>query len=154
VYDASVAIHVVAAIIGFGATFTYPVLQVFAARRGLWALPLAMGAILAISQWVAVPATVVVGVTGLYQVVAGPYSFREAWLVAGAALYGFVMVAGVFVLAPAYRRAERLALRAAESESIGLRAEYRRALRLPVLLGPFVAAAIVATAVLMELKPA
>jgi uncharacterized membrane protein len=154
VYDASVAIHVVAAIIGFGATFTYPVLQVFAARQGLWALPLAMGAILAISQWVAVPATVLVGVTGVYQVVAGPYSFRETWLVAGTALYGFVMVAGVFVLAPAYRRAERLVLRAAESESVELRAEYQRALRLPVLLGPVVAAAIVATAVLMELKPA
>jgi len=38
VYDASVAIHVVAAILGFGVTFSYPVIQFAAERRGLEAL--------------------------------------------------------------------------------------------------------------------
>ncbi len=141
-YEASVAVHVVAAIVGFGATFTYPVLQLYGERRGTE--PFAMGAVLAISRWVAVPATTVVGVTGVYQVADGPYSFREAWVAGGAALYAFAMVAGVLVLAPAYKRAQQ-----ARSPQ-----EYRAAVRVVTLLGPLVAAAIVATAVLMEVKPA
>ena len=152
-YQVSVALHVVAAIIGFGATFTYPVIQLVAERRGPRALAVGMSTILAISRFVAVPATVFVGITGVYQIAEGPYSLDEAWLAAGVALYAFVMVVGVFVLAPAYRRAERAAARAAESDEERLPPEYRRALRLPVLLGPAVAAGIVAAAVLMEVKP-
>ena len=141
-YEASVAVHVVASIVGFGATFTYPVLQLYGDRRG--AQPFAVGAVLAISRWVAVPATTIVGLTGVYQVADGPYGFSEPWVAAGAALYAFAMVAGVFVLAPAYKRAQL-----ARSPQ-----EYRAAVRVPTVLGPFVAAAIVATAVLMEVKPA
>jgi uncharacterized membrane protein len=153
VYEASLAVHVVAAIVGFGATFTYPVIQLVAERREPGALAFAMSTILAISRWVAVPATTIVGITGVYQVAAGPYSLGEAWLAAGAALYAFVMVVGVFVLAPAYGRAQRAAAQFAASELIEVPREYRAALRRPALLGPLVAAAIVATAVLMEVKP-
>jgi uncharacterized membrane protein len=64
------------------------------------------------------------------------------------------MVVGLFVLAPAYRRAGREAARAPASEKGELPREYRRALRRPLLIGPVVSAAIVATAVLMEVKPA
>jgi len=132
-------------VVGFGATFTYPVIQLFAGREPAAGVQ-AMGTILAISRWIAVPATTVVGITGLYQVAEGPYGFGDAWLAAGAALYAFAMLVGVFALAPAYRRAERAAAERSE-------AEYRAALRRPAVLGPLVAAAIVAAAVLMEVKP-
>src|SRR5437763_1766990 len=139
-YQTSVAVHVVAAIVGFGATFTYPVIQLTAERRDPSAIPFALGAILAISRWVAVPATLVVGATGVYQVGSGPYSFGDTWIAVSLVLYAAVMLLGIFYFAPAYRRAARPAV------------DYRAALRGPTVLGPLVAAAIVAIAVPMALK--
>jgi uncharacterized membrane protein len=152
VYTASVAIHVVAAIVGFGATFTYPVIQLVAERHHPDGLQAAMGAILGISRWLAVPATTVVGITGAFQVADGPYELGDTWVSTGVALYAFVMVVGVFVLAPAYKRAERVLADPAGDDAERL-SEYRRALRLPTVVGPVVSAAIVATAVIMEVKP-
>jgi uncharacterized membrane protein len=143
-YDASVALHVVAALVGFGATFSYPVIQLAAERRRPDALPLAMETILAISRYVAVPATLVVGVTGVYQLADGPYGLDDAWAAIGLGLYLAVMLVSTLYLVPCYRRAAR-----AEP----LSSAYRAAVRGPMLAGPLVAAAVLATVVLMELKP-
>lgn len=70
-YEASVAVHVAAAVVGFGATFSYPVIQTLAERRHPRALAFAHAAILAISRYVAVPAATLVGITGVYQVADG-----------------------------------------------------------------------------------
>src|SRR5947207_962130 len=105
-----------------------------------------LDAILAISRWVAVPATLVVGVTGVFQLADGPYSLEDAWLAAGLALYLAVMAVAVLYLAPAYRRAGE----AARAGSID---DYRAAVGGTKLVGPLVAAAVLATAVLMEVKP-
>jgi uncharacterized membrane protein len=146
VYDASVAIHVVAAIIGFGATFSYPVIQLVAERRGLLAVATGLETILTISRRVAVPAAVVVGLTGIYQLIDGPYSLGDLWLGAGFVLYLAVMVVAVAYLAPAYARARAAAER-------GSQTEYAEAIRGTRIVGPVLAAAIVAIAVLMEVKP-
>src|SRR5918911_965190 len=130
-YEASVAIHVVAAIIGFGATFTYPVIQLVAERRGATAFGLTV--ILAISRFVAAPAAVVVGITGIYQATSGPYGFGDAWVAVGFALYLAVMAVATGYLAPAYRRA----LRAVD------RAGYDAAMRAPNLVGTLLSAAII-----------
>ena len=145
-YDASVAVHVVAAVVGFGATFSYPVIQLVAERGDPSARALAMATILAISSWVAVPATLVVGATGIYQLADGPYALEDAWLAVGLGLYLGVMAVSVAYLAPAYRHARGAAL-AGEADAYG------RALRGVRLVGPLVAAAVVATTVLMEIKP-
>ncbi len=156
-YDASVAIHVTAAIIGFGATFTYPVIQIAAEATNRHALPFAHAAILAISRWVAVPATLTVGVTGVYQLVSGPYGLDRPWLAAGLGLYIGVMSLGIFYFTPCYKRAEREARRLVDAAPPGERIEltpvYRAAVRGPNVLGPLVSAAIVAVAVLMVIKP-
>lgn len=151
-YTTSVAIHVVAAIVGFGATFTYPVIQLVAERHHPGSLRAAMGTILAVSRWLAVPATTVVGITGAFQVADGPYELGDAWVSIAVVLYAFVMVVGIFVLAPAYKRAQQV-LGDTKDDDASRMGDYRKALRLPTLLGPVVAAAIVATAVLMEVKP-
>lgn len=157
VYDVSVAVHVVTAIAGFGATFTYPVIQLAAELGDRRSLPFALGAILAISRWVAVPATLLVGATGLYQLADGPYGLEDAWLAAGLGLYLAVMAVAILLLAPAYRRAQReaqqLVAAAPAGEDVRLSPEYRAAMRIPNLAGPLVSAAIVAVAVLMVLKP-
>lgn len=156
-YDLSVAVHVAAAVVGFGATFSYPVIQLVAERADRRALPFAMKAILAISKFVALPATLLVGATGIYQLAAGPYTLADAWLAAGVTLYVGVMVVSLLYLAPSYRRAEREAVRmldgASDGEAIELSQGYRAATLGPAIVGPVVAAAVLATVALMELKP-
>lgn len=96
-YDASVTLHVLAALVGFGVTFSYPVLQLLGERGDRRNLPFALDAIGAISSRVAVPATTVVGITGVYQLADGPYGLDDAWAAVGFVLYLAVMgvVAGV-----------------------------------------------------------
>ena len=133
-YDVVVSVHVVAAVAGFGATFTYP----FIARAGDYAT------ILAISRGLAVPAALVVGATGVYQVADGPYGLGETWLAAGTALYVLVMLVATLVVAPAYARV---------AETPPASEAHRAAQRRIAVLGPALAAAIVAIVVLMETKP-
>jgi uncharacterized membrane protein len=102
-----------------------------------------MDAILAISRWVAVPATLLVGATGIYQLADGPYGLEDAWLATGLALYLAIMAVATGYLAPRYRRA-----RDAEDD-----AAYAAAIRGVNVIGPLVAAAVVAVAVLMTVKP-
>jgi uncharacterized membrane protein len=146
VYDASLAVHVVAAIVGFGVTFSYPVIQFVAERRGLSAAATGLDTVLAISRLVAVPAALVVGATGIYQLLSGPYSLADAWLAAGFGLYVAVMVVAIGYLAPAYTRAR-------DAARVGAAAAYEQAVRGTKIVGPCVAAAIAAIAVLMEVKP-
>jgi uncharacterized membrane protein len=137
-----------AAVVGFGAPFSYPVIQATAERLAPDRLPAAYDTILAISRRVAVPAAAVVGATGVYQAADGPYSLaRDGWLLAGVILYLAVMAVATAYLVPRYRRARAAAASGPDS------AEYRAARRGITVVGPAVAAAIVATVVLMEVKP-
>jgi uncharacterized membrane protein len=147
VYDASVAIHVAAALVGFGATFSYPVLQLLGERGDRRHLAFALAAIAAISRYVAVPATLVVGATGIFQVADGPYSLHDRWVVLGLALYLGVMAVAIGFLAPRYRRAGAAA-------AAGDATAYRTAIRGVTVVGPLVALAVLAIVFLMELKPA
>jgi len=146
VYDASVALHVAAAVVGFGATYSYPVLQLLGERGDRRHLPFALDAILTISTRVAVPATAVVGVTGVYQLAAGPYGLRDLWASVGLALYLAVMAVAILYLAPAYRRA---AVAARLRDEAGYAAARRRV----SVAGPLVAVAVLTIVVLMVLKP-
>ncbi len=135
-----------AAVVGFGATFSYPVIQITAERRDRRSLSFALGAILSISRWVAVPATLLVGVTGIAQLAFGPYGLDDAWATAGLVLYLAVMAVAVLYLAPAYERA-----RAAASD--GDENAYGAAIRSVNAVGPLVAVAVLAIVALMVLKP-
>jgi uncharacterized membrane protein len=135
VYELVLSAHVVAAIVGFGATFTYPFIE----RSGDY------GTVLLISRRLAVPGALVVGATGLYQLLDGPYGLDDGWLAASVVLYVLVMIVAVGLVAPAYRRAAH-----AEPDSRE-RAQARRRLAVP---GPALALAIVVIAVLMVTKPA
>jgi uncharacterized membrane protein len=106
----------------------------------------AMDAILAVSSWVAVPATLVVGATGVYQLADGPYGLDDAWASAGLGMYVAIMAVATGYIAPCYRRAR-------DAARAGDEAGYRSALRGVFAVGPFVSAAVVATAVLMVVKP-
>ena len=156
-YEASVAVHVGAAVLGFGPTFAYPVIQFAAERHDRRALPFAIGAILRISRTLAVPMAVVVGLTGAFQIADGPWSLGDAWLAAGLALYLAVFGVAVGYLVPALRsaqaEAERMVAAAAPDEPPALSPEYLRITRGLKLAGAAVGASVLAIVALMELKP-
>jgi uncharacterized membrane protein len=145
-YDLSVTVHVLAAIVGFGVTYSYPVLQLLGERGDRRNLPFALDAITTISRRVAVPATVVVGITGVYQLAAGPYGLDDAWASIGLVLYLAVMAVATGYLAPRYGRAADAARR-------GDAEEYASLIRGVNGVGAFVVAAVLAIVVLMVLKP-
>jgi uncharacterized membrane protein len=146
VYDLSVTIHVVAALVGFGVTYSYPVLQLLGERGDRRHLPFALDAIATISRQVAVPATTIVGITGVYQLADGPYGLGDAWAAAGLVLYLAVMAVATGYLAPRYGRAADAARRNDQ-------AEYAALIRGVNVLGAFVVVAVLAVVVLMVLKP-
>jgi uncharacterized membrane protein len=119
------------------------VIQVVAERRGPEGLALGLDAIPAISRWIAVPATLVVGVTGIFQLVDGPYSLGDSWLVASLGLYLAVMVVAVVYLAPAYTRAREAAL--AGSRPIDVEAVVIAAVAATVLAAGLIAASVLTT---------
>jgi uncharacterized membrane protein len=146
VYDLSVTLHVLAALVGFGVTYSYPVLQLLGERGDRRHLPFALDAITTLSRRVAVPATAVVGVTGIYQLADGPYGLGDAWASAGLVLYLAVMGVATGFLAPRYGRA-------AEAARRGDDAEYATLIRGVNLVGPFVVVSVLAIVALMVLKP-
>ena len=145
-YDASVTLHVLAALVGFGVTYSYPVLQLLGERGDRRHLPFALDAITILSSRVAVPATAIVGVTGVYQLAAGPYGLDDAWATAGLVLYVAVMAVATGYLAPRYGRA-------AEAARRGDADAYAAAVRGVNVAGPLVVVAVLAIVVLMVLKP-
>ena len=145
-YDLSVTLHVLAALVGFGVTYSYPVLQLLGERGDRRHLPFALDAITTLSRRVAVPATAVVGVTGIYQLADGPYGLGDAWASAGLVLYLAVMGVATGFLAPRYGRA-------AEAARRGDDAEYATLIRGVNLVGPFVVVSVLAIVALMVLKP-
>jgi uncharacterized membrane protein len=146
VYDVSVTIHVLAALVGFGVTYSYPVLQFLGERDDRRNLPFALDTIGVLSSRVAVPATTVVGVTGIYQLVDGPYGLGDAWATAGLVLYTAVMGVATSYLAPRYERA-------AEAARRDDRDAYAAAIRGVNTVGPFIVLAVLGIVVLMVLKP-
>jgi uncharacterized membrane protein len=146
VYDASVTVHVIAALVGFGVTYSYPVLQLLGERGDRRHLAFALETVTAISRYVAVPATVVVGLTGIYQVADGPFGLDDAWVAVALGLYLGVMVVAAGYLAPRYGRAAA-AVRAGDETA------YERERRRIEVVGTLVAAAVLGIAALMVLKP-
>ena len=93
------------------------------------------------------PATTVVGITGVYQLADGKYGLDDTWATTGLGLYLAVMAVATGYLAPRYRRAADVARRD-DADA------YAAAIRGVNVVGPFVAAAVLAIAALMVLKPA
>jgi uncharacterized membrane protein len=155
VYELIVSLHVAAAVVGFGATFTYPLIQRAGGATGAQGQAQALTTVLVISRRLAVPAALVVGATGAYQVIDGRYSFADWWLVSGTVLYVAVMLVATVLVAPAYERARQAAREMLEQGGLPSEsAEYRGAMRLIDSLGPLLAVAILAVVYLMVAKPA
>ena len=159
VYDVSVAVHVMAAIVAFGPLFAFPLFISITERRDRLSLPVVLRAVNRSERMLVVPATAVVGFTGVYQAIDGPFSFDDdPWMTIGFALYLLVFGLLVFLVEPLRARAADEADRALDEadeddHELELSEAYRARMRLPNALMPAFWVVILFVVYLMEVKP-
>ena len=159
VYDISVAVHVMAAIVAFGPLFAFPLFISITERRDRLSLPVVLRAVNRTERAIVVPATAVVGFTGVYAAMDGPFSFDDdLWMSIGFALYLIVFALIVFLVEPLRARAADEADRALEEaddddDELELTEAYRARMRLPNALTPAIWVVLLFVVYLMEVKP-
>ena len=159
VYDVSVAVHVMAAIVAFGPLFAFPLFIAVTEGRDPLSLPVVLRSVNTVERMVVVPATAVVGLTGVYQAIDGPFAFnRDEWMTVGFVLY--LAVFGLVVLLVESRRAQaadeadRFLEEAHEEDDVVLSERYRDRMRVPNALMPAIGIVVLFVTYLMEVKPA
>jgi uncharacterized membrane protein len=155
-YSVSVFVHVTAVVVGFGATFAESLLFPVALKLGTRHLPYVHRLQLAINQRFATPALVVVLATGIYQTLAGPWSFGDLWI---GASFAIVIALGALIGAyfiPTDRRLGAMVereLAAGEGNDPALSDDYQRQARREGIAGGLAGVLIVAAIFLMVVKP-
>lgn len=96
-------VHVVSAIVAVGANVTYAI-WMSRAHRDRDHLVFVIETIRELDRRLALPAYVVVLITGVVMVARGAYSFTTGWIVAAIALYALAVVVGIVAFAPTIRR--------------------------------------------------
>ena len=156
VYDVSVAVHVMATMVAFGPLFVFPLFIAVTERRDRLSLPVVLRAVNRTERAIVVPATAVVGFTGVYQAIDGPFSFDDdQWMTVGFVLYLLVFAALVFLVEPLRARAADEADRALEEDEDDARLSdaYRERMRVPNALMPAIGIVLLFVVYLMEVKP-
>ncbi len=158
-YNISLFLHITAVMVGFGATFAESIMFPVAVKAGVRHLPYVHKLQLAINQWFATPALVVVLATGLYQVDKLNLSLGEFWIsaaflivIALGALNGAYFIPTDRRLAPMVE-AEIAAAGDRELTLADLSAEYQRAGRIEGIVGAVTGLLLVIAVYLMVVKP-
>jgi hypothetical protein len=159
-YQVSVAAHVAAAIIAFGPTFAFPVIQMTAEKAYPRALPFAWRALKKISHGMVYPLAVVVGLTGAYQWSDGHWSIGHGdnqWLAIGAGLYVLAFITSLIVFLPmdskAIAAADQMVADAGPDGEVTLSEEYLRITKPAAIVGPILSLTVLVIVFLMETKP-
>ncbi len=151
-YDLSVFVHVAAVVVGFGATFALGVAFPLALRLDVRHLPYIHQLSLAINQWLAGPALLVIVATGIYQVLDSPWSFGDFWI-SGT----FAIVIALGALNGAYLMPTDRRLGAQAQREIGASGtvsdEYQRQAQREGLIGAVAGVLVLAAVFLMVTKP-
>ena len=145
-----------AVMVAFGPLFAFPLFIAVTERRDRLSLPVVLRAVNRTERAIVVPATAVVGFTGVYQAIDGPFSFDDdPWMTIGFVLYLLVFAALVFLVEPLRARAADEADRALEQdeEDVRLSDAYRERMRLPNALMPAIGIVLLFVVYLMEVKP-
>jgi predicted integral membrane protein DUF2269 len=148
-----------AAIVAFGPLFAFPLFISVTERNDLLSLPVVLRAVNRTERAIVVPVGALVGFTGVYQAIDGPFSFDDdLWMTIGFVLY--LLVFGVLVLvvepmrAQAADEADRLLDEADEDDEVlPLSDAYRARMRVPNALMPAIGVVILFIVYLMEVKP-
>jgi hypothetical protein len=148
-----------AAIVAFGPLFAFPLFISLTERRDRLSLPVVLRAVNRAERVLVVPAGAVVGLTGVYQAIDGPFSFDDdLWMAIGFVLYLLVFGALVLIVEPlrsqAADEADRLLEDAGEEDhELALSDAYRARMRLPNALMPAIGVVVLFVVYLMEVKP-
>ncbi len=155
-YELSVFLHITAAVVGFGATFAESIMFPVAMQLDKRHLPYVHRLQLAINQFFATPALVIVLATGFYQVSERDFEFGDFWL---SGTMTIVLIIGGLLGAyfiPADRRLGPMVqaeIDAAGGGEVKLSHEYLRASRREGIVGAITGLLIVAAIYLMVTKP-
>jgi len=155
-YEVSLFVHITAVVVGFGATFAESIAFPVAMKLDPRHLPYVHRLQLAINQYFATPALVVILLTGIYQVSDADLEFGDPWISASFAILFILggLLGGYFI--PADRRlgpmAERDIERAGDGEVV-LSEEYQRAARTEGVVGMVAGLLTVVAIYLMVTKP-
>jgi uncharacterized membrane protein len=151
-YEFSVFLHITAVMVGFGATFAEAIMFPVAIKVGARHLPYVHRLQLAINQWLATPALVIVLATGIYQVTEGNWEFDQVWISATLVIVVVIggLIGGYFI--PTDRRLAPMAERDIEASGAGevvLSDEYQRQARLEGIVGTITGVLLVVAVYLM-----
>ncbi len=155
-YELSLFVHITAVVVGFGATFAEALMFPVAMKLDKRHLPYVHRLQLAINQWLATPALVLVLATGIYQTADADFGFDSFWISASMTI---VIVLGGLIGAyfiPSDRRlgpmVEREIAAAGEGEVV-LSDEYARRARMQGIVGGIAGGLVVVAIYLMVTKP-
>ena len=155
-YSVSLFVHITAVVVGFGATFAESIMFPLAMRLDKRHLPYVHRLGLAINQWFATPALVVILVTGIYQGLEGDWDFGRFWI---SATFVIVLVLGGLLggyLIPTDRRLGPMVEReiaAAGAGEVVLSEEYQRRARTEGVVGALAGVLVIGAIFLMVTKP-
>jgi len=155
-YEFSLFLHITAAVVGFGATFAEAIMFPVAMSMDRRHLPYVHKLQLALNQYFATPALVVVLATGFYQVAEGNWELGDFWL--SATILIVIVIGGLLgaYFIPADRKLGPMVEReiaAAGDGEIVLSEEYQRGARTEGIVGTITGVLIVIAIFLMVDKP-
>jgi uncharacterized membrane protein len=157
-YDVSLFIHITVVVVGFGATFAEAIMFPVALKAGVRHLPYVHRLQLAINQYMAGPALLVVLITGIYQT-SERWEFDQFWISASLAIVILLGAINGAYFIPADRRlgpmVERDIAAAGEGEIklSDLSDEYQRQGRIEGIVGAITGLLLIIVIYMMVTKP-
>ncbi|HZA59188.1 MAG TPA: DUF2269 family protein [Solirubrobacterales bacterium] len=155
-YELSLFIHITAVMAGFGATFAESVMFPVALNLSPRHLPYVHRLQLTINRYFALPALLIVILTGVYQMSEGDWNYGDFWV---SGTMTIVVIIAVLLLAyfiPADKRLQPMVERElahAGSAEVTLSEEYQRAARNEGITGSITGILLVVAIFLMVAKP-
>jgi uncharacterized membrane protein len=156
-FELSLFLHITAAVVGFGSTFAESIMFPVAMKLDKRHLPYVHRLQLAINQWFATPALVVVLATGFYQVSkVDAYKLGDFWLSGSMTIV--VIIGGILgaYFIPADRRLGPMVqaeIEAAGDGEVVLSEEYQKAARMEGIVGTITGVLLIVAIYLMVTKP-
>jgi len=158
-YDLSLFLHITAVVVGLGSTFAESIMFPVALKVSPRHLPYVHRLQLAINQWFATPALVVVLATGFYQVSEHDWDMGDFWISGTLAIVIVIggVLGGYFI--PSDRRLAVIAQRDVDAAGPGditladMSPEYQRQGRLQGIVGTLTGILLIVAIYLMVTKP-
>jgi uncharacterized membrane protein len=150
-YDYSLALHITAVVIGFGATFAESITFPIAMKLDRVHLPYVHRLQRTINTFFAVPALLVVLATGFYQVSDRDWDLGKPWLSISLALVALIALLNIAYFIPEDRRLEDMARR--DLAAGDLSDEYMKRSRNTGIAGAATGVMLIVIIFLMVVKP-